>query len=123
MASLSSQQTHCAQPQPQIQQESSMMQQMMALLSQNQQLCQMQLQQSSELLKKKATNVCQLSPENVECLEFDLATDATNVLQWRDILAQGGSERLLDKLENKYWSVHSGKLATGELRELKAASK
>ena len=114
-------QMHGAQPQPQIQQESGMMQQMMALLSQNQQLCQMQLQHSSELLKKKSADVCQLSPENIECLDFDLATDATNVLQWRDILAQGGSERLLDKLENKYWSVHRGKLATRELRELKAA--
>ena len=121
VASLLSPQMHGAQPQPQIQQESSMVQQMMALLSQNQQLCQMQLQHSSELLKKKSADVCQLSPENVECLDFDLASDATNVLQWRDILAQGGSERLLDKLENKYWSVHKGKLATRELRELKAA--
>ena len=114
-------QMHGAQPQPQIQQESSMMQQMMALLSQNQQLCQLQIQQTNELLKNKGGVKCQLSPENVDCIEFELASEATNVLQWRNILIQGGAERLLDKLENKYWLPHSGKVATRELRELRGA--
>ena len=99
----------------------AVVQQMMSLLAQNQQLFQLQIRQTNELLKNKGGVKCQLSPENVDCIEFELASEATNVLQWRNILIQGGAERLLDKLENKYWLPHSGKVATRELRELRGA--
>ena len=93
----------------------------LTLLAQNQQMCQVQIQQRDDMLRRKGAEVCLLSPENVECIELELAADATNMLQWREILVQGYADRLLSKLESKYWSAHSGKLETRELRELKNA--
>ena len=93
----------------------------LTLLAQNQQMCQVQIQQRDDMLRRKGAEVCLLSPENVECIELELAADATNMLQWREILVQGYADRLLSKLGSKYWSAHSGKLETRELRELKNA--
>ena len=65
--------------------------------------------------------LCPSTPENIECLEFELAADVTNMLQWREILAQGDADKLISKLDNKYWAAHSGKLETREVCELKHA--
>eukprot|EP01060_Flectonema_neradi_P000869 TRINITY_DN10519_c0_g1_i2.p1 TRINITY_DN10519_c0_g1~~TRINITY_DN10519_c0_g1_i2.p1 ORF type:complete len:220 (-),score=19.87 TRINITY_DN10519_c0_g1_i2:507-1166(-) len=78
------------------------------------------LQENLSILE--ATRRLLQTPE-IKVIDMDRAADATNVLQWREIIAQGAEqvEFLLLRIEMKFWIPHAAKVETGEIKELRRA--